>query len=358
MSKKLYIHIGLPKTGTTYLQCFLCHNSHYLSEEGLFYPDLATGELYNSLSGADKFNGNAYPLAYSYLDEPEITKCSITGIRISNLSKILGSTDKNVLLSSEWFTLLSPFVIRAIHKTALESDFSLQIICYIRRQDLYLESNYNQRIKSNRSYISFEDYFYAPDFFNQLGSFINILPDEIFTVRCLEKEQLHRGNLIDDFLSCAGIENIDKYKYPDKGINKSLSYGALNLLNEMNLHGFRSSPALDLLIRFLGELPSKKTHSTLKPGWLSPAQRNDLMNQVKGSNAEFADRFFESGKDCLFAEPLPNRDSAWTDARKQFLDHQDGELLLEKLIGRQEIANMKEIIIFIKRYLKESLPNA
>ena len=68
--------------------------------------------------------------------------------------------------------------------------------------------------------------------------------------------------------------------------------------------------------------------------------------------------FFESGKDCLFAEPLPNRNSAWTDARKQFLDHQDGELLLEKLIGRQEIANMKEIIIFIRRHLKESLPNA
>ena len=42
MKKKLYLHIGMGKTGTTALQDFFAHNRQALGEMGISYPERGT----------------------------------------------------------------------------------------------------------------------------------------------------------------------------------------------------------------------------------------------------------------------------------------------------------------------------
>jgi hypothetical protein len=350
MSKKLYLHIGLPKTGTSYLQFFLCNNDEFLNAEGKFYPNLETGLNYSALSGDDQFNGNAFPLAYTYLDLQSITNCPVKGVGFRRLSELLSAENRDVVLSSEWCTLIRPFIVRVLHNLALSHGFKMEIICYIRRQDFLLESNYNQRIKMDRSYISFENYFYVPDFFKILNSFIDVLPDESIQIRCLEKNQLHNGDLIDDFLKCIGICNSQNSIRPGTLINQSLSYAALNLINLMNFHGFGASPAMDYLMIELRTIQSNRCLPS-KPGWLSPLQRIQLLQQVQESNSALSSRFLDPDRDSLFFESIPGCDSEWVDARDQVLNPKELMSLIERLSLQPDLANMKEIVFFLYRYL-------
>ncbi len=38
MTRRAFVHIGLPKTGTTYLQAVLAHHRDALRESGVLYP--------------------------------------------------------------------------------------------------------------------------------------------------------------------------------------------------------------------------------------------------------------------------------------------------------------------------------
>ena len=44
MAQRVYLHVGLPKTGTTYVQTVLWHNREALAEQGLVYPGVRRRE--------------------------------------------------------------------------------------------------------------------------------------------------------------------------------------------------------------------------------------------------------------------------------------------------------------------------
>jgi hypothetical protein len=59
----LYLHIGMPKTGTTAIQNFLTDNAEALKKYGICYPDL--GFRYPSIG----IPRNAHFLIAPYIDE-------------------------------------------------------------------------------------------------------------------------------------------------------------------------------------------------------------------------------------------------------------------------------------------------
>ena len=48
MARRVYLHIGLPKTGTTYLQTAMWHNRPLLRERGFLYPGRSRMEHYRA----------------------------------------------------------------------------------------------------------------------------------------------------------------------------------------------------------------------------------------------------------------------------------------------------------------------
>ena len=147
------LHIGTEKTGTTALQTALSNQRAYLSENGVCYAK-APGEL-NCRSLAAAFTSlgerDDYKLKYG-LTEPE----EFANWRQKLLGEIRNeiTTERNrchtYILSSEHF---SSKIIRNADVTDfaeyLRNEFEdIQVVCYLRRQDLMATSRINEGLRA------------------------------------------------------------------------------------------------------------------------------------------------------------------------------------------------------------------
>ncbi|WP_421861332.1 hypothetical protein [Parvibaculum sp.] len=140
MGRKLFIHIGPPKTGTSSLQWFLRAQRDRLLEEGIFYPE---DDAHNWQSQrrlgfalrrkADPKNG----------DIPDLK------VTLDDLHHQIENTDAHtIVLSSEEFFAMRP---EAVHRLLdAFASFDIQIVFYPRRQDDAYISSFTQRVKVAR----------------------------------------------------------------------------------------------------------------------------------------------------------------------------------------------------------------
>lgn len=127
--RELFLHLGLPKTGTTYLQKCLALNRDWFAAQGF-----AMGPLQNA-------NGAHHELAWRFRDEgPEAFA--------ETLRRAPGD---RLIVSSEVFDdlLLEPGTAETLAR-ALAPDFAAVAIAVLRRQDLLKESAYAEVAKLHR----------------------------------------------------------------------------------------------------------------------------------------------------------------------------------------------------------------
>ncbi|KMK63983.1 hypothetical protein [Puniceibacterium sp. IMCC21224] len=132
MSRTVFLHIGMPKCATTTIQDYLKDNTDALRTAGLhygFHPDDTTTDQGNCALLVAALYGEKFDRVEVLLDH-------------------LLDGDGDVILSSELFiglgrSLLGQRLIQSIRSRG----FDVRIICYMRRQDLWIESDYKQHIK-------------------------------------------------------------------------------------------------------------------------------------------------------------------------------------------------------------------
>ena len=138
VKKKLVLHIGTHKTGTSTIQALLGDNRKLLLESGILYPSTDRGpnpklQKHTSLflsvcQGAGKFS-QEYSLIMREFDQ---SNCSV------------------MVLSAEGFS--SPqFKQRNFHLLKKFSEyFDIKVVCFVRRQDYFMESLWNQNCKNGQ----------------------------------------------------------------------------------------------------------------------------------------------------------------------------------------------------------------
>lgn len=137
--KKLYVHIGVHKTGTTLLQTILKRNKENLSNQSVLFAN----EFY-SIFQNENIKGCFYP--------PKSD--------IGNLASRLDELDKvkedRIVISYEGLagalTLCPPYIYHNSQQAAdmlkqITSKFDTYIIITTRRQDTFIESVYHQMLK-------------------------------------------------------------------------------------------------------------------------------------------------------------------------------------------------------------------
>lgn len=225
--KKIFVHVGTPKSGSSAIQAFLGINKSNLNAIDFDYPNF-NGFSQFGLTDA----GNA-----SFLEE------HINSGNKNPLDHLLSSSScNNIIISSE--NLFSKLKDDPKKFFDYFSAYDCTFICYVRRFDEYFNSCVNQAIK-NHDYQSFDEFSY--DFLKQLEWAGTILKAyEFITINKLIVRKYIKGSgikngVVLDFLDVIGIRDLlsdfepDLYKIK---INPSLSPAALTIRQILNVFDF------------------------------------------------------------------------------------------------------------------------
>ena len=295
----IYIHVGMPKTGSSAIQAFLKLNYKRLAEIGYLYPNPPDFEQSYQTSA-----GNAVQI-FRMISQ---NKFEETIQYINGLDPL----KNHIILSSE--SLFDSLRCVPDRFFQIFNEYEYRIICYVRRQDNSISSRYNQLVK-NRGIIDIDKPYNIEEMQNFNKTLLRCLDYTDSTnivVRPYEKQQFINNNIISDFLHYIGIEYNENFIMPEKIVNPSLDLYALEFRKILNKF------SVDNIIKdklFLNSLLAKISinNNKGKPfqenNIFSPRERIQILEKYKEKNKQIAKIFLN--RDCLFYDNFPNKDESF-----------------------------------------------
>lgn len=140
MTRTAFVHIGMPKTGTTSIQRSLAKSRHVLERAGLRYPgaDVDHADLLASVHplGAEHFyfkvHDHGSPVA-----------------RAESIWRNAFAAEHDIILSSEYFSGIGKKGVQKLHDLLTDEGFVPVIVCYLRHPVNAAISSAQQSIKMN-----------------------------------------------------------------------------------------------------------------------------------------------------------------------------------------------------------------
>ncbi len=300
---RLVLHIGWPKTGTSSIQAFCHANQRALRHDGVLYPS----------SWLQGVGHHLFPTALMHPHQKKGRRDlkQMDGVGIEQIKdKLTAEIDAcpevhTVIVSSERFMTLELDQIEAIRDAFRE--FTIDIVFYLRRQDLFAQSIYAQNLRvlravSAESILKHRILRYRDQLTPWEKSFA---PAQMLLVP-FEQSQWQNG-LERDFLTRLGIEQNSNYTVR-KPENERLSWTALAYLNEHlkpEFGGKRYWLAIKILDKYSRKYPGDKRQDSP----YSPQTRLDLLENFKADN-EYLSNTYNDGSP-VFCEPMPDPDQPW-----------------------------------------------
>lgn len=136
MEKSLFLHIGMPKCASSTIQAFLAGTAGRLAGQGLRYEHLPGGRF----SPAEV--GNATPLR-------DLLAVPGNPAAVTAVERLLDHDDHVILSSETLFDLARHRHPDPLIRMAEARGFTVRLICLLRRQDLWIESDFKQHVKSD-----------------------------------------------------------------------------------------------------------------------------------------------------------------------------------------------------------------
>jgi glycosyltransferase involved in cell wall biosynthesis len=304
--KRLYLHIGTHKTGSTSIQYFLDHNRDELKRRGLYYPIEHT------------YGYAHYPIAWFCTGKKSFVHPHIQATYTSRQQweddllafrdRLLDCRHDAILISSEGISVSDPARV-----ARLFSDFDVKIIVFLRRQDGFLESIYNQnrktkvdrsqtpeqhldRMRSRLNYTAL-----LASWASHFGpGNIQVVP---FETRCFAH------GLERKFLDLLGIKWHAEFLTEKKntGLNRDcIEYlASSDLKDRLDKAGYQN--VLDRLEEYSAEHPDPANRRHV----YSPAVRKRLCEEHTPGNAQIARDYLGRDDGVLFENPLPDPDEPW-----------------------------------------------
>lgn len=289
--KRLYLHIGFNKTGSTSLQNTLSSNAAALEKTGVLYPGAATDSYVQ--------NHQHTPLA-AVLPERAVTwlrpqKRRSQGRALPDLLRDIEASPANtVILSSEAFGGLDMTHDRIQMVRDKLSMFDVSVIAYIRRQDTYLLSLYQEAVKNGATHpFNFAKFPSNQQlFFSQrLAPWRTVFGSDRVIIRPFDKKFWPQGELLLDFLSAINLPS-DGIPPMGKPKNESLDYRSVELIRRLNLTtrtALNNMPpqkqktARTTLLRIIRTFEAKQGNRAKMQ--LSSTQSNELRSYFAEDNA-------------------------------------------------------------------------
>lgn len=235
------LHIGTEKTGTTSVQDTLQKNFAQLQAEGFLYPRVLHGSNHPKIA-VYAMNDDAMDSRkrrFELLDQERIDAFR-AGFEQQLAAEITGAQHTALIVNEHLSRLRHPEELERLRDLLGRHFDEVQVVLYLRRQDKLLRSMYSTIIKvgGDRREV-YPEWTGAPE-----GDFITFDYDRIATlwagvfgaerlkVRIFERDQLHNGDAVEDYLSIAGWG--ERPALETVRSNESLNMAAILAVREMN----------------------------------------------------------------------------------------------------------------------------
>jgi len=293
----LWLHIGMPKTGTTALQGWLHAHPDFLRAHGIRY--LATGRDRGTGTGRlICHNALAVAMSRGWYDRPEDDAAAMA-------AEVAAHEGAQCILSSEMLfgRDLTPLRQRYLSRLGVP----VRVLVYLRRFDDFIEADYKQRAKNGLPTGGAERFVAErlariesdPDYLDFGAVFDRIraeLPGVEIVPRLYLREALAGDNVIPDFLSVLGVDPAE-VPLPEVAANRSLSRVASEALGLFDERAGCDKKARRRLGRALQK--SGDVRLFARGDVLLPDERARINDTLEARNAAMRAEFF-AGRDRLF----------------------------------------------------------
>jgi len=231
--KKIYFHIGLGKTGTSYLQSAFAINTEKYKKEGFLYPDL--DDNFKEACNGQTTSGNGLRIAAGAI--PELS----SHLEPYDLMDLCRSFDGNFnyLISSEWLSGAGGDFLNKINKIFSEK-FDCRFILVVRNPADHIASIYLQGLKMGVYKFGIE--YYLDELIAQEIGYLS-LADELRENLILINYDVHKKNLIgelDKLIFGRILSDLPCFKYVNQSPDCHQAE-ILRMVSFLNLSDFHES---------------------------------------------------------------------------------------------------------------------
>jgi hypothetical protein len=235
VKKRLIVHIGVHKTGSTSMQQTFLLNAALFARHGILYPKYPSAP-------ADAFNHQR--LAW------EIEMGTLDLVELRNWAESLAQLDAHtVILTSEDFSRLSNLEFLA----CFGDFFEVEVVIYLRRQDAWVTSWYNQHIKwpydaviarcNPVEFLGHLDEFHWIHYFDTIERWAKVVGKDRMHIRIMERGQIQ--DPIADMCDICGVDFLLENSLA-KRANESLPAAQLRILRDLGIMQY--SPDVRLMV--------------------------------------------------------------------------------------------------------------
>lgn len=298
--KKLFLHIGLPKTGSSTLQSFLYQNTDNLRNFGYLYPRTGIPPKKTLFQHTAQHN-------LGWIIEKSAKFNPAFGTWKEVHEEIENANVDNIIISAESLGRVKSKKQIAILASELKS-YDTKILVYLRRQDLRLESLYTQFVKSGQYAENISSFVQtrknSSDYYKIIQPWKEAFGINNIIVRPLEKTQI--PNICLDILKVVGINDLNSFYEVDYKNTKP---------------GRKAIEIVKFINRFYQDNPEKqrekyarKINKYIRENWsdekkyrlLSYSDSCKIMEYYEQSNQSVAREYLDRENGVLFYEQLEN----------------------------------------------------
>lgn len=323
--KRLLLHIGTGKTGTSSIQNFLYENRKTLRKH--FSVDYLDCGLTHNLHFGE-------PIHAHYAIVEWVTKHDTRSLD-QLIRQIESSSCHTVILSCEnFYHHFDDSHIAFWH--SLLAQFKTELLVYVRRQDLFMESAWKQQAKVGALRMPFPLFLERHtkpehldavhgNYHRMLKRWADMFRADAIRVRVFSSSSFANGDLIDDFLQASGID------VSQKGIqlkrlaqtNVSLSSEFSEFIRRVNVTKLIAKKDQQRFLKSIGETLDFKN-----PPLLSTADRIAVLKNYEKSNQLLFSEFGDGEvPDCFSVNSITERH-----ARRAVFSKRMEDLTLQGLI--------------------------
>ena len=329
---ELFLHIGMPKTGSTALQSFFKHNRSRLLEHGVNYPAF-TEQPQPSWSTNGVFI-HRYCLAVARGENPNALVNDLDA-NLRALAESVSAHSKTIV-SHENISLPARYLKNAEHKPALywkamagilekNGIFNVTIVVYLRRQDDWIASSWKQMVKGGY-HESLGELLNRPDIHSDADyAHLLSMAESAFhgsariIVRPYSRDRFVGGSIQRDFCATCEIPWDEGYSFQNGEVNPSISFDVSEALRLFRLAARTNTPLRRKVLVPLAIELTKQNPDAPRTTPFDFESTSLLMAPYLAGNEHIAEKYLDGGP--LFSDDYEGR-PVWVPNSKRIAEYQ------------------------------------